>query len=97
MFSNFIESDYVLEFKLLKSYVKNSNILTSVIHQWVYGEDSHFQHISFSDYHMFSIGKAGIEPEYIEALFEKIISKEQLQSLLSFHFEVFDSPVFKGS
>ncbi|MDE5758331.1 MAG: DNA phosphorothioation-dependent restriction protein DptF, partial [Allobaculum sp.] len=74
--SNFIESDYALNFSELKAYVKNSNILTSEVNKSTYIEDSHFQHISFSDYHMFSLNKDGIDPKYIEALFEKIISAD---------------------
>lgn len=72
--SNFIESRYASNFSLLREYVKNSNILTSKVNETGHIENSHFQHISFSDYHMFSLNKNGINPGYIEALFEKIIS-----------------------
>lgn len=74
--SNFIESDYALDFRALKAYVKNSNILTSEVNELTYVENSHFQHISFSDYHMFSLNKIGIVPGYIEAIFEKIVSDD---------------------
>lgn len=75
--SNFIESEYASGFSLLKEYVKNSNIMTSEVTKTTYVENSHFQHISFSDYHMFSLSKDGIVPVYIEALFEKIVSKDE--------------------
>lgn len=74
--SNFVESDYSSDFSALKTYVKNSNILTSEVNESTYIENSPFQHISFSDYHMFSLNKYGINPRYIEALFEKIISDD---------------------
>jgi len=74
--SNFVESDYSSDFSALKTYVKNSNILTSEVNESTYIENSPFQHISFSDYHMFSLNKYGINPGYIEALFEKIISDD---------------------
>ncbi|MCM1006455.1 MAG: DNA phosphorothioation-dependent restriction protein DptF [Ruminococcus flavefaciens] len=75
--SNFIESEYASGFGLLKEYVKGSNIMTSEVTKTTYVEDSHFQHISFSDYHMFSLNKGEITPEYIEALFEKIASDDE--------------------
>ncbi len=75
--SNFIESEYASGFSLLKEYVKSSNIMTSAVTKTTYVKNSHFQHISFSDYHMFSLNKGEIAPEYIEALFEKIVSDDE--------------------
>lgn len=75
--NNFIESEYASGFSLLKEYVKNSHIMISEVTKTTYVENSHFQHISFSDYHMFSLNKGEIAPEYIEALFEKIASDDE--------------------
>lgn len=75
--SNFIESKYASGYNLLKEYVKSSNIMTSQVTKTTYVKNSHFQHISFSDYHMFSLNKGEIAPEYIEALFEKITSDDE--------------------
>lgn len=75
--SNFIESEYASNFSFLKEYVRNSNIMTSEITNTTYVDNSNFQHISFSDYHMFSMDKGEVVPEYIEALFEKIISNDE--------------------
>ena len=75
--SNFIESQYGEEFKALKQYVFNANILSSKVNERGYDPNSHFQHISFSDYHMFLLEKDGINPEYINALFEKIVSQNE--------------------
>lgn len=71
--SNFIESEYGAEFGQLKKYVVDSNILSSKVNTGIYNSDSAFQHISFSDYHMFVLGKNGVKPEYIEDIFEKIV------------------------
>lgn len=75
--SNFIESKYASGFNLLKEYVKSSNIMTSQVTKTTYVKNSHFQYISFSDYHMFSLNKGEIAPKYIEALFEKITSDDE--------------------
>lgn len=58
--SNFIESEYASNFSFLKEYVRNSNIMTSEITNTTYVDNSNFQHISFSDYHMFSMDKGEV-------------------------------------
>ena len=75
--SNFIESPYGEDFKSLKQYVFNANIFSSKVNERGYDPNSYFQHISFSDYHMFLLEKDGINPEYINALFEKIVSQNE--------------------
>lgn len=75
--SNFIESEYGDQFTALKRYVFDSNILSSTVNKEGYKENSPFQHISFSDYHMFLLGKDGVIPKYIESLFLKIVSQEE--------------------
>lgn len=76
--SNFIESEYGNSFNTLKKYVENSNILTSQVSDHEYDSESHFQHVSFSDYHMYSLTKEGIHAGYIEQILEKVfIQSEQ--------------------
>lgn len=75
--SNFIESEYGDQFTALKKYVFDSDILSSTVNKGGYDANSFFQHISFSDYHMFLLGKDGVNPEYIESLFLKIVSQEE--------------------
>lgn len=75
--SNFIESQYGEHFKMLKQYVFDANILSSKVNERGYDPNSHFQHISFSDYHMFLLEKDGVNPKYIDALFEKIVSHKE--------------------
>lgn len=74
--SNFIESEYGSQYMMLKDYVNNCNILSTKINDIQFLENSHFQHVSFSDYHMYSITKDGIRAKYIEELMEKIFQKD---------------------
>ena len=74
--SNFIESEYGASFSILKEYVENSDILTTKIKIKDFDEESHFQHISFSDYHMYSLTEEGIHTGYIEKIFEKIFGQK---------------------
>lgn len=72
--SNFIESEYSCRYQKLKHYVEMSNILTSQINEKHYDYTSYFQHVSFSDYHMYSLTADGVSPDYIEEVFEKIFA-----------------------
>lgn len=72
--SNFIESEYGNDFSTLKKYVENSNILTSQVNINGYDSNSYFQHVSFSDYHMYSLKEEGIHAGYIEDILEKIFT-----------------------
>lgn len=74
--SNFIESDYGCEFSQLRSYVERSNILTSQVNKNDFDEASYFQHVSFSDYHMFSLTEGGVHAGYIEDIFDKIFCQK---------------------
>ena len=70
--SNFVESTYGEVFKQLREYVINSNILTNQLDEKGYEKNSAFQHVSFSDYHMYNLTMHGINPEYVERILEKI-------------------------
>lgn len=70
--SNFVESTYGEAFKKLREYVINSNILTNQLDEKGYEKNSAFQHVSFSDYHMYNLTMHGINPEYVERILEKI-------------------------
>lgn len=73
--SNFIESEYGGEFSLLRTYVEESNILTSQVNVNDYDENSCFQHVSFSDYHMYSLREEGIHAGYIEDIMKKVFDQ----------------------
>ena len=70
--SNFIESNYGESFKKLRDYVIKSNILTNQLNESGYDASSPFQHVSFSDYHMYTLTENGVSPTYLERLFEKV-------------------------
>ena len=75
--SNFVESSYGDSFKQLHEYVINSNIITNQLNEKGYEENSAFQHVSFSDYHMYNLTAQGIKPEYIEKILEKIFIMDE--------------------
>ena len=64
--------NFILAFKQLREYVINSNILTNQLDEKGYEKNSAFQHVSFSDYHMYNLTMHGINPEYVERILEKI-------------------------
>ncbi|SFT61210.1 DNA phosphorothioation-dependent restriction protein DptF [Lachnospiraceae bacterium XBD2001] len=72
--SNFVESEYRADYSLLRKYVDETNILTTQVNMNDYDENSHFQHVSFSDYHMYSLTENGIHAGYIEDIFAKVFS-----------------------
>lgn len=74
--SNFIESSYGDSFKQLRKYVINSNLLTNQLNEKGYEENSAFQHVSFSDYHMYNLTVHGVKPEYLEHILEKVFCKD---------------------
>lgn len=75
--SNFIESEYGDEFSQLRSYVENSYILTSQVNNNDFDEASYFQHVSFSDYHMFSLTEKGVHAGYIEDILDKVFGEKE--------------------
>lgn len=70
--NNFIESEKGKSFSKLKEYVKQNDIFSGYTLQPTYMEDSVFQHVSFSDYQVFSLGTDGVETEFLEGIFEKV-------------------------
>lgn len=75
--SNFIESKFGKEFSMLRKYVESSNILTTQININDFDKESYFQHVSFSDYHMYSLTEKGIHAGYIEKIFEKVFCRTE--------------------
>lgn len=70
--SNFINSEYHGRFKKLKEYVEDKRILDPIIMDNSYDEESYFQFINLTDYHLFSLTKNGPKSNYIKELFTKI-------------------------
>lgn len=75
--SNFVESEYGESYWLLKTYVDRCNILTSKVNDNGYDSHSHFQHVSFSDYHMYSLSEQGARSGYIEDILDKIFGNNE--------------------
>lgn len=76
--SNFVESEYAkTRFNRLKTYVEKCNILTSMVNDNDYDASSPFQHISFADYNLFSLGEEGVVSDYIERLLDKIFAENE--------------------
>ena len=75
--SNFIESVYGMSFSYLRTYVEKSCILTSQVSNNSYDASSHFQHVSFSDYHTYSLTENGAYGKYIEKILDKIFGNNE--------------------
>lgn len=75
--SNFIESEYKESYWTLKNYVEKCNILTSKVYNNSFDIHSNFQHVSFSDYHMYSLTEQGVKAEYIESILNKIFENNE--------------------
>ena len=70
--SNFIDSKYKDNFKNLKQYVENKKILDVDISDNSYEEESNFQFINFSDYHIYSLTEEKAKSQYVEEIINKI-------------------------
>ena len=63
--SNFIDSKYQENFKNLKQYVEDKKILDVDISDNSYEEESNFQFINFSDYHIYSLTEEKAKSQYV--------------------------------
>ena len=70
--NNFIESEKGKGFSTLKKYVEAYDIFSTDIRPNSYHENSVFQHVSFSDYQIFTLNSNGVGTAYLENLFEKV-------------------------
>ncbi len=70
--NNFIESEKGKSFSALKRYVDAHDIFSAYIYPNTYVQNSVFQHVSFSDYQIFTLNEKGVGTEYLEMLFEKV-------------------------
>lgn len=73
--NNFIESEKGKNFSKLKEYVVSNGIFAGYDQKSSFIDDSVFQHVSFSDYQVFSLGKDGIETAFLNVLLEKVFRK----------------------
>lgn len=75
--NNFIESEKGQAFSVLKKYVDINEIFSTHIRPNMYRDNSVFQHVSFSDYQVFTLREDGIGTEYLEALVEKVFRHDE--------------------
>lgn len=74
--NNFIESEKGKNFSALKKYVEDKEIFSSFVRDDSYQTGSVFQHISFSDYQIFTLSENGVETDYLEELIRKIFQDQ---------------------
>ena len=70
--NNFIESEKGKGFSALKKYVEAYDIFSTDIWPNSYHDNSVFQHVSFSDYQVFTLNDNGVGTTYLEELFGKV-------------------------
>ena len=75
--NNFIESEKGKAFSILKKYVEANEIFSTYIRPNTYQENSVFQHVSFSDYQVFTLNPTGIGTAYLEELLEKVFRQSE--------------------
>lgn len=73
--NNFIDSEIGEYYKRLNQYVNENEILESYTHVSTYDSHNFFQHINFSDYHLYELTKQGnhIDSFYVRELMNKIV------------------------
>lgn len=75
--NNFIESEKGKAFSILKKYVDANEIFSTYVRPNTYQENSVFQHVSFSDYQVFTLNPTGIGTAYLEELLEKVFRQSE--------------------
>lgn len=73
--NNFIDSEYGSNYMKLKQYVADEKILETNITENYFAEESSFQFINFSDYHMYTLTNEGGRSQYIKDIINKIIGE----------------------
>ena len=74
---NFIESEKGVYFSCLKKYVEANEIISGYSRTAVYQPNSVFQHVSFSDFQVFTLRENGIGTDYLEELLERVFSQNE--------------------
>lgn len=70
--NNFIESEQGKGFSKLKQYVELNDIFSTNTRPSQYQRDSVFQHVSFSDYQIFTLRENSVGTEYLEELISRV-------------------------
>ncbi len=77
--NNFIDSEIGNNYKRLAEYVNSKKILESYTNVSEYDEDNYFQHINFSDYHLYELTNEGkhIDSFYFRQLMHKLTDENK--------------------
>ena len=75
--NNFLNSDYANQFTNLKEYVLLKGILEAKIEENTFEEESKFQFVNFSDYHLFSLSEDGPVSNFIENALNRITDQSE--------------------
>ena len=70
--NNFIESEFGYRYTRLHEYIISHNILSAKVVEGCFEENSHFQHVSFSDYQLYTLDDEGAKSEFISTLLSKV-------------------------
>lgn len=70
--NNFIDSQYGERFTKLKKFVQDKKILENSIEDSSFDDNSNFQFVNFSDYHLFTLKNGKVTSDYIKSIIEKI-------------------------
>lgn len=85
--NNFIESSKGEAFSILKKYVEAHEIFSAVVWPNIYQENSVFQHVSFSDYQIFTLREDGVGIEYLEELLSKVFRQDEANPFYKAYLE----------
>lgn len=74
MLNNFMDEPEGKKYSRLRTYVETCGILESYTNEYTFNPESPFQHINFSDYHLYHLAKEGdhIDSDYIKELIKKL-------------------------
>ena len=75
--NNFIDSEEGKHYSKLRDYVYDNHIFLSSVQKTQFQPDSVFQHVSFSDYQVFTLREDGVGTDFLESLIKKIFDPEE--------------------
>ena len=85
--NNFIDSEKGAAFSELKKYVEANEIFSTFVRPNEYQENSVFQHVSFSDYQVFTLKEDGVGAEYLEKLLSKVFCQDEMNPFYRAYME----------
>lgn len=77
--NNFIDSKYGERFTKLKKFVQDKKILENSIEDSSFDEESSFQFVNFSDYHIFTLKDGKVRSDYVKSLIQRITRSYEIE------------------